>query len=136
MGTIRKPRLKESEIEETILFYLNTLHDAFFWKNQASGFYDGKSMRKHNSRFYLKGTSDILGLYKGVFHAFEVKTPTSIRFYEIHKERLSLTPAWGLKNKKERHFRRQIEFQKRVKVMGGKAFFVSSILEVKKALHL
>jgi len=93
-------------------------------------------MRKHHSRFYLKGTSDILGLFKGDFYAFEVKTPASIRFYEIHQERLSITPSWGLKNNKERHFRRQIEFQKMVKTMGGNAFFVSSILEVKKALQL
>ena len=130
-----KVLLKESEIENQILFYLNSLRDAFFWKNPAGGFFDGKKIRKHASKFIIKGGSDILGLYKGRFFAFEVKTPQSIKFYENHKERLSKTASWGLNSDRERHFRRQIEFQKKVKVYGGKAFFVSCLDDVKKALH-
>ena len=130
-----KLQLKESQIEELILSYLNSLKNSFFWKNPAGGFFDGKKIRKHASKFIVKGGSDILGLYNGEFYAFEVKTPTSIKFYEKNYERLSKTASWGLKSDKERHFRRQIEFQKKIKVMGGNAFFVSSIADVKKALQ-
>ena len=84
-------QLKEYQIEELILSYLNSLKNSFFWKNPVGGFYDGKKIRKHASKFVIKGGSDILGLYKSQFYAFEVKTPTSIRFYEKHKERLSIT---------------------------------------------
>ena len=129
-------QLKEYQIEELILSYLNSLKNSFFWKNPVGGFYDGKKIRKHASKFVIKGGSDILGLYKSQFYAFEVKTPTSIRFYEKHKERLSITASWALKSDKERHFRRQIEFQKKIKAMGGNAFFVSSIDDVKRALQL
>ena len=129
-----KLQLKEAEIEELILSYLNSLKDSFFWKNPAGGFFDGKKIRSHVSKFVIKGGSDILGLYRGNFYAFEVKTETSIKFYEKHKERLSITASWALKNDKEKHFRRQIEFQKKIKAMGGNAFFVSSIEDVKNAL--
>ncbi len=131
----KKLKFKENDIEKEILIYLNSLKDGMFWKNPASGFFDGKAMRKHSSKFIIKGVSDIIGCYKGKFYAFEVKTPVSIRFYELHHERLSKTASWALKNDKERHFRRQIEFQKKIKVYGGEAFFVSSVLEVKKIME-
>tara|TARA_Y100001951_G_C11199941_1_gene216531 strand:+ start:250 stop:666 length:417 start_codon:yes stop_codon:yes gene_type:complete len=128
--------LKESEIEDLILFYLNSLRDAFFWKNPAGGFFDGKKIRKHASKFIIKGGSDIIGLYKGHFFAFEVKTPVSIKFYEKHRDRLEKTASWALKTDRERHFRRQIEFQKKIKQNGGNASFVSSIEDVKKCLQI
>jgi hypothetical protein len=132
-----KPKQKkESLIEEEILYFLNSIRDSFFWKNPSSGYYDGKTMRKHASKFCMNGASDILGLYKGTFYALEVKTPTTIKFYETNKERLEKTPSWFLKTKKEQHFRRQIEFQKKIKVLGGKSFFVSSLKDVKKYLEI
>ncbi len=131
----KKLVLKEYQIEELILSYLNSLKDSFFWKNPAGGFFDGKKIRSHVSKFVIKGGSDILGLYRGEFYAFEVKTPTSIKFYEKNHERLSKTASWALKNDREKHFRRQIEFQKKINAMGGYAFFVCSVEDVKKALQ-
>ncbi len=131
-----KLKFKESDIENEILAFLNGLKEGFFWKNPAGGFFDGKAMRRHNSRFILKGASDVFGLYKGEFYAFEIKTPISIKFYELHKERLSVTAGWALKNDKEKHFRRQILFQRKIKAFGGNAFFVSSVADVKKILEI
>ena len=132
-----KPKQKkESLIEEEILYFLNSINDSFFWKTAGAGYFDGSVMRKHASKFVVSGVSDIIGLYKGVFYALEVKTPITIKFYETHKERLEKTPTWFLKSKREKHFKRQIEFQKKIKTLGGKSFFVSSIEEVKKYLEI
>tara|TARA_R100000781_G_scaffold57844_1_gene37337 strand:- start:300 stop:695 length:396 start_codon:yes stop_codon:yes gene_type:complete len=128
--------IKEHDIENQILLFLNSLKDSFFWKNPSGGFFDGKKIRKHSSKYIIKGASDIIGLYRGEFFVFEVKTPTSIKFYEKNRERLSITASWALKSDREKHFRRQIKFQEKICAMGGKAAFVASIDDVKKALLL
>ena len=128
--------LKESLIEEEILYYLNSLKDSFFWKNISGGFFDGKTMRKHVSKFALQGGSDIIGFYKNQFYALEVKTPTTIKFYETNKKRLKETPSFLLISKREKHFKKQIEFQIKVRERGAAAAFVSSLKDVKKILEI
>lgn len=67
-------RIPESTIENHILEFLN-IKKVFAWKNQTVGFYDqkkGKFLRP-NSRFQIRGTSDILGVFNGHPLAIEVK---------------------------------------------------------------
>jgi putative heme degradation protein len=48
----------------------------YAWKNQSVGIFDPTKgiYRKNNSRFTAKGSSDILGIYKGKMICFEVKS--------------------------------------------------------------
>lgn len=67
---------KEKGIENTILKYLN-LKGCFAFKVNNMGIFDvtRKIYRKNNNPYIHKGTSDILGVYRGQMFAIEVKTP-------------------------------------------------------------
>jgi len=69
--------MKEKEIQNNILEYLQLLAGAEFWEINTVGVYDAgrKQFRKRYSKFRHKGIPDIIGFYKGKFCAFEVKTP-------------------------------------------------------------
>lgn len=65
---------REYVIETRILEWLAQSGAGFFWKNNSTGFFDGKRFRKHTSPFAINGTSDILGIASGGrFVALEVK---------------------------------------------------------------
>jgi hypothetical protein len=70
--------MSELDIETQILDWLASLGIGFFWKNTSGGFHDGKRWRQHQSKFAIRGTSDILGLVNGRFIALEVKTTTGV----------------------------------------------------------
>lgn len=63
----------ESIVENEILSMLAKSKRGYFWKNTSSGFFDGKSFRRHASPFAINGTLDILGVFDGRFVALEVK---------------------------------------------------------------
>jgi penicillin-binding protein-related factor A (putative recombinase) len=96
----------EKLIENAILEYL-AARDIFAFKVKTSGTYDPviKGFRKPG-KYYLKGVSDILGLYQGRFLAIEVKTKTG-----------RLSPVQKL-------------FLERVKSYGGIAFVARSVEDV------
>jgi hypothetical protein len=110
---------KESDIENTILDYLALIKEGFFWKNPTSGFFDGKKMRRHKSKYALNGVSDILGIHKGRFVALEIKNQTEHRYYLKHAERLKNTPKSLCKTKKDIRFREQIQFIESIKRLAG-----------------
>jgi hypothetical protein len=64
--------------------------DAFFWWNRTTGIFDPKRniFRKSRGRWELSGVPDILGVYRGLFFAIEVKagknklTPEQEKFIE------------------------------------------------------
>lgn len=65
----------EKEIENTLLTYLK-IKGAFVWKNDTVGIFDPvrKVYRKKHSPHHIKGVPDILGVYKGLPFAIEVKS--------------------------------------------------------------
>jgi len=67
----------EKHIEQDILEYLSYLPECYAWKNHSTGIYDPtrKVFRKNKNKHVIKGASDILGIYQGLFLAIEVKTP-------------------------------------------------------------
>ena len=65
----------EKALEKLILDWLNTIKGCFAFKVNTTGIYDPKKriLRKITNPHIHKGTSDILGLYRGRFFAIEVK---------------------------------------------------------------
>ncbi len=127
--------IKESQIEAAILDYLNSLKDGFFWKNPSSGFFDGKVMRKHSSKYAINGASDVIGVFRGRFCAFEVKTPKEYQYYLNHGERLRAAPFIYCRTKKDERFWKQISFIEMIKRKGGLGDIVASIDHVKRILQ-
>lgn len=76
-------KLTEKQIETQILQWLNAQPDIFAFKVNTVGIFDPvkKIYRKNKNPFLIKGTSDILGSFKGRFFAIEVK--------RSHREKLS-----------------------------------------------
>ncbi len=109
------PRISEKEIEKSILAYLEHLPGCFAWKNQSVGIFDPvqKKFRKSMSKYSINGVSDILGIYNGKFLAIEVKTPTN-KVKNVNQE----------------------TFIKSIMLMGGIAFYATSIEDVKNKLQV
>lgn len=71
--------LTEHEIQNNILQTLSFLKGGFFWRENTGAF-----VLEHNnkSRFFkagFKGIADIMGIYKGIGVAIEVKRPKTIK---------------------------------------------------------
>ena len=68
--------MTEKMIENQILAYLSR-KGFFVFKIQSTGLFDPtkRIYRKSNNPFHIKGISDIVGIYNGVFLAIEVKKP-------------------------------------------------------------
>jgi len=128
-------RPKESTIENGILNYLNLQKGSFFWKNPSSGYFNGKNMVKHKSKYAIRGVADILGIYLGKFIAFEVKSEIEFKFYEKHGDRLKTCPFIYCRSKKEENLWRQIHFIENLNAKGGIGNIVCSIDQVKKILQ-
>jgi penicillin-binding protein-related factor A (putative recombinase) len=113
MKTKKAPSPLEKEIEKSILEYLEHLPECYAWKNQSTGLFDPKKQlfRKAKSKYLINGVSDIVGIYKGKFLGIEVKRPSN-------------------KTRPED----QVNFINQINLMGGKAFFATSIDDVKEAL--
>lgn len=105
----------EQAVKRAICEWLSLNHSAhcFFWVHESVGIYDPtrKVWRKKNSKYQIRGVSDILGVWKGQMFAVEVKAPTSSR----------VSPE-------------QKEFLANVRKHGGIAFVARSIEDVIKGL--
>jgi|ERR1700679_1580786 len=68
--------ITEKQIESDILKWLNMQSECLAFKVNTVGIYDTKKkiFRKNKNPYVIKGTSDIIGLWKGIFFALEVKT--------------------------------------------------------------
>ncbi len=65
---------KEKQIENAILEYL-AMSNIFSFKVKSQGTYDPvRKQFRAPSKYYKRGTADILGIYKGQFLAIEVKS--------------------------------------------------------------
>jgi hypothetical protein len=75
---VRKRAFQEEYLIETeILHWLNRQPGTFAFKVETSGYYDASRgfYRKRKSKFFFKGTLDIVGCKAGEFFSIEVKTP-------------------------------------------------------------
>jgi len=127
-------KLTEEQINEAICSYLNYKADGYAIRIAPSGFFKDGRMRKHRSKYIIKGVSDILYWSKGFFFAFEVKTPTAHKYIKKHGERLrGLSPV--KLNKGQIHIVEQIRFLEAIRQQGFVAEFVSSIEDVKTILE-
>lgn len=116
-------KLKEKHIEELILTWLNLQPSCFAVKVSTSGFYDTKGgyFRKNTSKFVVKGTSDIMGVFHGRMIAIEVKSKAGYR-------KFTQNPG--------EHELNQIAFLMKVRGAGGIGICVCSLDEVQKVLTL
>jgi len=108
----KKKRVREKDIENLLLKYLNILPSTFAWKNNSTGIYDAKRgcYRKQQNKWAINGVSDILGVHHGRLLAIEVKTPSG----KVTAE--------------------QQEFIDRVQREGGIAFVARSVADVRQML--
>jgi len=113
MAKKKASRVREKDIENLILKYLNILPSTFAWKNNTTGVYDEKRgcYRSTKNKWAINGVSDILGIHNGRLLAIEVKTPVGIVTDE------------------------QQEFIDRVIKEGGIAGVARSIADVREILH-
>jgi len=107
---MRKP---EAVVEREILIYLNSLDDAFFYKNDTVGIYDAATggYRKSPNPYVIRGASDIIGIIKGIVFFFEVKN-------EVGKE--------------SKH---QKMFRERWTNLGGNCYVVRSVEDTRSVLE-
>ena len=74
MGERKPSGVREIHIENSILDYL-MIRQIFCWKARTVGTWDvNKSVFRRRSKRYMVGVADIVGIYKGVPLAIEVKT--------------------------------------------------------------
>ncbi len=106
----KSPVIREQVIETQIRTYLS-LKRIFHWKAKTVGTYDEKLGRFRKSAGYMKGISDILGIFNGRLLAIEVKSAVG-----------RLSPA-------------QVIFQDEVRRHGGIAFVARSVSDVQAALQ-
>lgn len=84
MGKTKTP---EGAIKSAIMEYLFMLKHCMVWVNASVGIYDPvrKTFRKNNSKYQRNGVPDILGIYRGVPLAIEVKTKSGKVSKDQHK---------------------------------------------------
>lgn len=106
-------RQPESIIKAQIIEFLQ-LHKIFFWNNRSTGIWNPSQrvFMKLNGKGDIRGTSDLLGFYKGRFFAIEVKS-----------EKGTVTPE-------------QESFMQNVIRNGHIAFVARSIEDVERGLWL
>jgi len=104
--------MTEQEIKNSILDYLSWKRECFVWPNDSVGIYDPirKIYRKKNSKFHIRGVSDILGIFRERALAIEVKT-----------QKGKVSPE-------------QLEFISKFNKSGGIAFVARSVEDVEREL--
>ena len=105
----------EGQVKKSICDYLAAYRkDVFFWMNESVGIFDPtrKIFRKKNSRYQMKGVSDILGIWDGQPLAIEVKSATG-----------RVSPD-------------QKRFMERFQQEGGRAFVARSVEDVIEGLKI
>jgi len=113
LGMAKKKRVREKDIENLILKYLNILPSTFAWKNNSTGVFDEKRgcYRSSKNKWAINGVSDILGIHHGRCLAIEVKTKSGVTSDE------------------------QQQFIDRINKEGGIAGVARSIADVREILH-
>jgi penicillin-binding protein-related factor A (putative recombinase) len=116
-------KTKEKYIENQILMWLNMQPHCFAFKVSTNGFYDTKGgfFRKNNSKFLIKGTADIIGVFHGRMLAIEVKSKEGYR-------KFTQNPG--------EHELNQIAFLMKVRGAGGIGICACSLEEVEQILKL
>jgi len=76
----------EKPIERSILDYLQYRSGGYFFKVNNTGIYD-QAKRKYRTpaKYDVAGKSDIMGVYRGIFVALEVKTPKTRKRVSEHQ---------------------------------------------------
>ncbi len=101
-------------MKKAICDWLAVCHrDITFWENSSTGIYDPvrKIFRKNTSKYFLAGTSDLLGFFPdGRILAIEVKSYRGV------------------------HSQEQIDFIARVNRAGGVGLFAKTIHQVKEVI--
>lgn len=110
----------EADTEKIILGLLNQTPGCSFWSMK----------NEHVSRYRFNklndGMSDLIGSYKGIFTAIEVKIKREYLWYCSFIDRFQ-SPNYIPQSKKEEHYYKQVLFQQQVKAAGGIAFFTYSL---------
>ncbi len=123
MRALRSTPVREKDIENSILQWLNLQPNTFAFKVNTTGIYDPQSgkFRTVQNKYIAKGCSDILGLLPGgIFLAIEVKTPTTIKRF--------------LNKPTESDFRQQ-HFLNNIILRKGVAMVASSLEEVMNLVY-
>ena len=104
---------KEKDIERQVLDFLH-LNKYFAWKNPTGGYFDANKgvMRRHASRYAIRGTPDIILIIQGKFVGLEVKS------------------------KKGLQSEHQKEFESRCRLAGGHYFIIRSVEDLMQALDV
>lgn len=116
-------KTKEKIIETDILEWLNLQPHCFAFKINTSGFYDTKAgyFKKNKSKYIIKGTADIVGVFHGRMLAIEVKSKEGYR-------KFTQNPG--------EHELNQIAFLMKVRGCGGIGICVCSLDEVIQILKI
>jgi hypothetical protein len=111
----KKTGEREFLVETEILTWLNRQPGVFAFKVETGGYYNKNKgfYQRRRSKFNIKGTSDIIGCYKGQFFAIEVKREKG-GVLSVHQKR----------------------FIQQVQAMGGKAGVARSILDAANIIGL
>lgn len=117
-----KGKMKEKYIESQILDWLNMQPKCFAFKVKTGGFFDTKTktFRKNTSKYVIKGTSDIIGVFHGRLLAIEVKS-------EIGYRKFTQNPG--------EHELNQIAFLMKVRGAGGIGECVCTLDAIQKKLE-
>ena len=130
-----KLRLNEKDIQKTVMAFLDTLRDGYFWENFSTGIPDKDKETGRRFTRNLPARSrkvpDILGILKGRGCAIEMKSPDEYKFLIKHYDRLKIGP---LKTKRDKHLAGQIDFIETYRAKGGLAGFACSLEQVKDIL--
>jgi len=76
----------EHEIQSNILERLSFLKEGFFWRENSGSFNLGTENNKRFFRAGIKGIADIMGVYKGMGVAIEVKRPSTKNNVSEHQK--------------------------------------------------
>jgi len=119
----------ERLIQEEITKYLKTLKEGKLIRNNGTGvMIRGRLMKQSQT------LPDILFLYKGMAFYFEIKNRSEHEFIKKHLERLR-EGSFNNENRKLNIYRNQIIIIEEINSTGNHASFVSSVDDVKTALH-
>lgn len=127
-------KVLEEDIELDILMRLQAKRIGHFWKVEYPLRKIGKMYLKSNHPYVLRGVSDINGVSKSIFYAFEVKLPKEKakikRNFSFYRQCLKD------KNKERKRVAHQILYIESIVRNGGVGAFVSSWADVQKVLSI
>jgi len=128
--------LSESDIEESILIYLDSIPNTIVRKIAPSGYLikdrRGTRMIQHKSPFTRRKMLDIFFLYRGLYFELEVKTEKE--FIYINKHWNKLKKEYLTSKGKRKHYAQQIFTIENINRCGGVSMFVYSVEQVKNLI--